>query len=144
MSNGETPRSLVTKAPSARRADVIYFPEVRIPLLTRLLSPRRERAERCVSIYPITGPKYECVYAVVWHSLLPYISTDLTRHSRAVGCRYDNDARQRTTTTLSMYRAKIPLTGQRRFLIDISKNLRRDTKTLCDQIINSRKYLLKE
>lgn len=26
------------------RADVIYFPRVRMPLLTRLLSPRRERA----------------------------------------------------------------------------------------------------
>lgn len=67
------------------RADVIYFPGVRIPLLTRLLSPRRERAERCVSIYPITGLKYECVYAVVCYSLLPRISTGLTRHSRAVG-----------------------------------------------------------
>lgn len=51
---GREPRSLVTKL-----SPVSFISpgrdRVRIPLLTRLLSPGRGRAERCVSIYPIAG-----------------------------------------------------------------------------------------
>lgn len=58
-------------------------------------------------------------------------------------CRYDNDARQRTTTTLSMYRAKIYRWLPSVVSLSIYQSILGETRRyslFADQIINNRKF----